>query len=210
MRILSMVRNIVALITFLVAANPLWAGAIPADVREGDIIFQASLSSQSIAVQRATGSPYSHMGIILFRDGKPYVLEAIGTVQYTPLKAWIARGDGGHFVIKRLKDADRVLTPAAMAKLRKVAATFAGKPYDPTFRWSDARIYCSELVWKIYDRGVGVRIGRLQRFRDFKLDDPAVQAKIRQRYGKAVPMNEKVISPGEMFSFNGLITVAEG
>jgi len=178
-------------------------------LRDGDIIFHTSRSAQSIAIQKATHSKYSHMGIVFIRDGNPYVYEAIKTVQYTSLKKWVARGDGGHYVIKRLRDADRVLTPEAVAKLRQVAAKFQGKPYDPTFEWSDSRIYCSELVWKIYDRGLGLPVGRLQKLSDFDLSDPIVKSKMKERYGKAIPMDETVISPGEMFSFDGLVVVAE-
>ena len=178
-------------------------------LRDGDIIFHTSGSAQSIAIQKATHSKYSHMGIVFIRDGNPYVYEAIKTVQYTSLKKWVARGDGGHYVIKRLRDADRVLTPEAVANLRQVAAKFQGKPYDLTFEWSDSRIYCSELVWKIYDRGLGLSVGRLQKLRDFDLSDPMVKNKMKERYGKAIPMDETVISPGEMFSFDGLVVVAE-
>jgi hypothetical protein len=72
--------------------------ADPPPVRDGDLIFQTSRSSQSVAIQRATGSVYSHMGLVLFRDGQPYVYEAIATVRFTPLDRWIARGAGHHFV----------------------------------------------------------------------------------------------------------------
>ncbi len=149
------------------------------------------------------------MGIIFFRDGKPYVYEAIKTVQYTPLKEWISRGNGGRYVVKRLRDADKILTPEALAKLRKAAALFNGKPYDLTFEWSDNRIYCSELVWKIYDRALGFHLGRLQKLREFDLSDPVVKAKMKERYGKAIPMEENVISPGEIFSCKVLIKVVE-
>ena len=72
--------------------------------RDGDIIFHTSKSAQSIAIQKATNSKYSHMGIIFNRDGSPYVYEAVKTVRYTPLKKWIARGEDGHYVVKRLRD----------------------------------------------------------------------------------------------------------
>lgn len=178
--------------------------------RDGDIIFHTSRSTQSTAIQEATNSKYSHMGIIFFRNGTPYVYEAIKTVQHTPLKKWISRGEGGHFVVKRLREAGRILGPAAIAKLRQEAIKYQGKPYDLTFEWSDRRIYCSELVWKIYDRALGIRIGRLQKFSDFSLSEPVVKTKIKERYGNKFPMGETVISPGEMFSFEDLTVVAEG
>jgi len=56
-------------------------------LRDGDIIFQTSRSEQSFAIQKATRSQYSHMGIVFFRNGSSHVYEAINTVQYTPLHA---------------------------------------------------------------------------------------------------------------------------
>ncbi len=39
----------------------------------GDIIFQISRSSQSKAIQLATHSDYSHTGMLVIRNKKPYV-----------------------------------------------------------------------------------------------------------------------------------------
>jgi permuted papain-like amidase YaeF/Yiix C92 family enzyme len=181
--------------------------AAPA-LQDGDIVFQTSRSSQSEAVQRATGSPYSHMGMVVHRNGRPYVVEAVATVQYTPLDQWIARGAGHHFVAKRLRNAGTLLTPAALSKLRSAADRFVGRSYDLAFGWADDRIYCSELVWKAYDRALGVQIGHLQKIRDFHLSDPAVQAKMRERYGNRIPLDKPVISPVAMFDAPELVTVA--
>jgi len=185
------------------------AGAASSALHDGDIIFQTSRSSQSLAIQRATGSPYSHMGIIFIRDGRPYVFEAVATVRYTALESWIARGQGSHYVVKRLKDAEKVFDSNGLAKLRGATSEFAGRPYDLTFEWSDDRIYCSELVWKVYDRGLNIRVGELQRLKDFNLADPVVKAKMRQRYGKRIPLDEPVISPAAMFRSPLLVTVVQ-
>jgi hypothetical protein len=182
-------------------------GSLP-DLRDGDLIFQTSRSSQSIAIQRATGSPYSHMGMVFHREGKPYVFEASATVRFTALDQWVARGTDQRFVVKRLKNADKVLVPAGLAKLRAAARRFEGRPYDLTFDWSDERIYCSELVWKAYDRALGIRIGSLQKVRDFNLSDPAVRSKMRERYGNDVPLDEPVISPDSMFRSALLVMVS--
>jgi hypothetical protein len=184
-------------------------GLPTAQLRDGDIIFHTSRSAQSAAIQKATHSKHSHMGIIFFKAGEPYVYEAIKTVRYTPLKQWIARGVGGRYVVKRLRNADQILTPEAVVKLRKAAAAFQEKPYDFTFEWSDSRMYCSELVWKIFDRALGLQIGKLQKLREFDLSDPIVKTKMNERFGESIPMEETVISPGEMFSFKELIVVAE-
>lgn len=145
----------------------------------------------------------------MHRDGKPFVFEAISTVQSTPLNKWIKRGEASHFVVKRLKNADTVLTPVALQKLRDEAKRFAGRPYDLTFGWADDRIYCSELVWKAYDRALGIQIGKLARVRDFNLTDPAVRIKMKERYGNNIPLDEPVISPAAMFESALLATVAQ-
>jgi len=178
-------------------------------LQDGDIIFQTSRSELSIPIQKATHSQYSHMGIVFFKNGSPYVYEAIKTVQYTPLRKWIDRGEEGHYVAKRLREANRILTSQAVKRLRQAGIKFQGKPYDSYFEWSDKRIYCSELVWKIYDRGLGIRVGRLQKVRDLDLSDPMVKTKIKERYGNKILQEETVISPGEMFSSDLLVTVTQ-
>ncbi|MBB1517953.1 YiiX family permuted papain-like enzyme [Aquipseudomonas guryensis] len=177
------------------------------EVREGDIIFHPSRSTQSLAIQQATHSRYSHMGLVLYRDGQPQVYEASAWVKYTPLAEWIARGEGGHYVLKRLREADRLLDESALRRLRAEAAPFAGRRYDLTFEWSDQRLYCSELVWKIYQRALGLEIGGLQQIRDFDLNSAAVRSKMRERYGDQVPLDEQVISPAAMFDSPLLVQV---
>jgi uncharacterized protein YycO len=176
-------------------------------LRDGDIIFHTSRSAQSVAIQRATHSRWSHMGVIIHRNGKPYVYEAIATVRYTPLERWTARGDHGRYVVKRL---ERAMTAEQAASLRRAAGKYSGKPYDLYFEWSDGRIYCSELVWKMYRDALGIEIGGRQKLRDFDLTDPMVRAKMRERYGTRVPLDEPVISPGAMFDSPLLVSVPTG
>ena len=93
-------------------------------LQDGDIIFQTSRSELSIPIQKATHSQYSHMGIVFFRNGSPYVYEAIKTVQYTPFRKWVDRGEGGHYVVKRLREADRILNSQAVKRLRQAGTKF--------------------------------------------------------------------------------------
>ena len=176
---------------------------------DGDIVFQTSRSEQSIAVQQATGSSYSHMGMVIFRGKQPFVFEAASKVQYAPLETWVSRGVGGHFVAKRMKKARNGLGISDIERLRHVAATFEGRSYDLKFEWSDDKIYCSELVWKIYQRALGVQLGDLQRIQDFNLGAPAVKTKLRERYGGHVPLNEPAISPAAIFASPLLVAVVE-
>jgi len=181
--------------------------ATKGDIRDGDLIFQTSLSSQSKAIQLATKSKYSHCGIIYKENGRYYVFEAIQPVTSTPLDKWIARGKDGHYVVKRLKNAGKILTPEVLAKMKREGEKFRGKDYDLAFEWSDERIYCSELIWKIYQRATGVEIGKLERLRDFDLTSEVVRKKIKERYGDKIPMDEFVISPAAIFGSEFLMTV---
>jgi len=177
------------------------------DFENGDIIFQTSKSSQSKAIQIATKSKHSHMGIIYQKDNEFYVFEAIQPVKLTPLNEWIKRGENGHYVVKRLKNSKKILTSENLSKMKAIGDKYIGKDYDLYFEWSDKRIYCSELVWKIYKETLGIEIGKLETLSDFDLSNEIVQKKMKERYGNNIPQNELVISPAAMFNSNKLKTV---
>jgi uncharacterized protein YycO len=177
--------------------------------KDGDIIFQSSKSGQSLAIQLATHSIYSHCGIILVTDNKYYVVEALQPVVVTPLEDFTARGDNNYYVVKRLKDRDAQFTPDAISKMKAFHKKNIGKPYDFYFGWSDDKIYCSELVWKMYKESTGLEVGKLKKLKEFDLTHPAVKEKLKERYGKNVPMEEPVISPESIFNSELLITVGQ-
>ncbi len=168
-------------------------------IQEGDIIFQTSQSSQSKAIQLATHSKYSHVGIVFFIKGRPMVLEAIQPVKYTALAKWIERGEDRRYVIKRLKKADSIPSEPHLEKMKKLADEYLGTSYDYYFEWSDDKLYCSELVWKIIHEGTGLKVGKLQHLSDFDLSPPAVKKIIQKRYGQDVPLEEEVIAPSGIF-----------
>lgn len=178
-----------------------------APFKNGDLIFQTSQSSQSQAIQLATKSKYSHCGIIYQEGEKYFVFEAIQPVKYTPLEQWIARGKAGKYVVKRLKNATQVLTPEVLRKMKAVGEGFKGKNYDLTFEWSDDKIYCSELIWKVYQRATSLEIGKLDKLSNFDLSAEAVKKKMKERYGNKIPLNETVISPAAVFESELLIAV---
>ncbi|MBK6893962.1 MAG: YiiX family permuted papain-like enzyme [Flavobacteriales bacterium] len=180
-------------------------------LRDGDIIFQTSRSAQSQAIQLATGSKYSHCGLIFQADnGKQewVVLEAVQPVKWTPLSSWIARGEGGHYVVKRPRT-DPPLSGQMLQAVKAAGEQFVGKDYDLYFGWGDERMYCSELIWKAYHTATGLEIGKLQKLRDFDLSDPVVSKKLKERYGDKLPLDEEVISPASIFESPLLSTIAE-
>lgn len=180
---------------------------IPAEIKDGDIIFHRSNSRQAKAISLATHSDYTHIGIIFIEDGKAYVYKAVQPVKRTPIKDWIQRGRNHRYVIKRLKNANSILTGERIRKLKKISTSFLGKDYDWQFGWSDKRIYCSELVWKAYQRASGIEIGPLKKLKEFDLSSAEVKKIMKQRYGKNIPLNETVISPADIFNSPKLMTI---
>ena len=166
--------------------------------QNGDIIFQTSTSSQSQAIQIATHSKYSHVGILFEGDGKWNVFEAIQPVSITPLAQWIARGENDHYVVKRLKDSN-TLNQDDLSAMRAYSKTLLGLTYDSYFEWSNDKIYCSELVWKVYKEGAGIELCALSQFKDFDFSNPIVKAKIEERFGNDFPLEEMVVAPDDIF-----------
>lgn len=162
----------------------------------GDIVFHISKSQQSLVIQQATHSPYSHMGVIVNKNGQTWVLEAIQPVQYTLLNKWIARGVKGHYVVKRMQSA---LNVSQKQKLVKNAEQYLGRPYDIYFEWSNRAIYCSEIIWKAYDQALGIQLAPLQHLKQFDLKQSSVQKLMKQRYGQNIPLNETVIAPKAIY-----------
>lgn len=180
---------------------------LESEVQNGDIIFQTSKSSQSAAIQLATHSKYSHMGIVYKINGQLFVYEAVQPVKLTPLNDWIKRGKNGHFVIKRLKNSYKILTKETLIRMEQVGEKYKGKNYDLYFEWNDDKIYCSELVWKIYKEGANIELGKLEELSDFDLTNKVVKQKLQERYGNKIPIHEKVISPVEIFTSDKLETI---
>lgn len=172
--------------------------------QEGDIIFQTSDSKQCEAIQIATESKYSHCGIIFIENGKTMVYEAVQPVKKTPLKQWIAQGKESKYVVKRLKNT--ILSPTVSKKMKRYGMTFNNKDYDLYFEWSDDKIYCSELVWKIY-KNSGIELCPLKKLKDFNLKHPSVQKIMKERYGHNIPYNENVVAPSQLFESGLLETV---
>lgn len=173
---------------------------------DGDIVFQSSSSRQCEAVKQVTKSEYSHCGIVFIEGGEYYVYEAVQPVKRTKLSQWAKQGDGGKYVAMRLKDRD-VISTDEMAKMKAICTDFLGKNYDLTFEWSDDQIYCSELVWKVYQRAASIEVGKLQKLGDLDLTSPLAKEILNERYGKKIPLEETVISPASIMDSELLMVV---
>lgn len=173
----------------------------------GDILFQDLNSSQGQAVKLATGSEYTHCGIVLEKSGRYVVYEAVGPVRITPLQEWIEQGVNGHIVVKRLDTLQGRLSSEALDRMRAVGERHLGKPYDIVFSWTDDKLYCSELVWKMYYEGFDLALAPPRQLGDYDLSHPAVKEKLVERYGDSIPLDEPVVAPSDLFDSRLLRTV---
>ena len=164
------------LITLLLVVN------IAVGYNQGDILFQESKSDQSKYIKAATDSRYTHCGIIYKKDGKDYVLEASNVVKLTPVQEWINRGVGKHVKVRACPIKDFKID------LKK----YIGKSYDTSFSWTDDRMYCSELVYKIYADN-GIKLCKLRRVSDYKVGK--FKAYLKKR---AISLNELVVAPSDL------------
>ena len=186
-----------------ILASLIFTNCSSQELKDGDIIFHTSKSPQSKMLQIATNSNITHVGVIFFKSGKPYVFEAVNPVKVTPLQQFINRGVGSKYSIKRTK------TPISNSELKimmEYGKRQIGKPYDSKFQWSNDKIYCSELVWKIYHYA-GIRLCDIKTFSDFNLNRPIVKQAIQSRYKGKFNIGESVVAPIDLYNSKELKTV---
>ncbi len=169
------------------ASPPAPAEYQPAD---GDFVFQSLPHNPLIdTIEGSTGSPFSHCGIVVNRDGVWKVIEAIGPVKETALSNWIRQGRSGAYAAYRLR-------PPLSAKIPQIIAAavrYEGRPYDIHYDMDDARIYCSELLWKAANDATGARLGKIQSLRELHWQ-PYEQV-IRQIENGNLPLDREMITP---------------
>lgn len=159
----------------------------------GDVLFQSLPHAPLVdAIEGCSRSPFSHCGIVVERDGRWLVLEALGEVRETPLWYFTVRGRGGGFAAYRFTAPLQERIPAVIAAAR----TFLGRPYDYRYDLDDAAIYCSELVYKANLLARGDRMGVLRRLGD--LDWQPYEATISEIEEGPPPLDRLMITPRDL------------
>jgi hypothetical protein len=180
MRAMRMIGTIAAVLALgALAMAP--AHAAPArpftQWRDGDLIFQQSTGGQSAAVLAATGSRYTHMGVVRLNRGRVMVIEAAARVGETPLARFIARGKGGRYAVYRVRNLPVIKWAVAQLYMRMMW----GRPYDVFFRPGNDAFYCSELPYLAF-RSAKIELGTEQRLGELTVNNPAVMALFLKRW----------------------------
>ncbi len=144
------------------------------DPPSGSLIFQQRDSLEGRALGLATGSTYTHVGIIRITGGGPYVMQSsaeTGGVEEVSLDEFINIGVNQKFAIyvtkKDYRPAGQLNSPASLA-----AYDYYHLPYDFFYKQDSRAIYSAELIFKIF-KDIGHPIGRLRRIGDLNFDTEA-------------------------------------
>lgn len=165
------------------------------DVREGDVIFQTSLSQQSPLIQIATRSKITHCGIIVMKNGKPYVLETLKTLVVTPLDKFIARGEDGKYWLKR----------SNKENIRIKYGSYLGKPYDLAFKFDNDKFYCSELIYDIYKNQLGIELCKPKKVNAYLILGTSNLPQIKKAMKKrGITQEQYAVAPVDIFESNHL------
>ena len=161
------------------------------DVREGDVIFQTSLSQQSPLIKMGTRSTITHCGVVVMKDGKPYVLETQKTLVLTPLKKFIVRGKDGKYWHKRPK----------LDNIKIKYSGYLGKPYDLAFKFDNGKFYCSELIYDVYLNQLGVELCKPKTIDDYLIFGSHRIPKIKRAMKKrGITMEQYAVAPVDVFN----------
>ncbi len=192
----------------LTASLLLWSSILHAAYapKEGDFVFQSvPISDLTEAIEGATESLYSHVGVIIWKNNEWYVREAIGPVMDTPFTEWVGRGRYGQaFDAFRLRGEYREHIP----QLIKASEDFLDRPYDFKYDLDDEHIYCSELLYKAMLRASGRSLGKLQRLGE--LNWQPYRATIEKYEGGEPPLDRRMITPRSLSEAEELEKVYSG
>lgn len=170
------------------------------NVKEGDVIFQTSQSEQSPLIQIGTRSMITHCGIVVMKGGKPYVLETLKTLVLTPLDKFIARGKDGRYWLKR-SNKDNI-------KIKY--NSYLGKPYDLAFKFDNGKFYCSELIYDIYIKQLGIELCKPKKVGDYLIlgtdELPKIEKAMKKR---GITKEQYAVAPVDIFNSEHLNDVDE-
>ncbi|MGO8900804.1 MAG: YiiX/YebB-like N1pC/P60 family cysteine hydrolase [Isosphaeraceae bacterium] len=141
-------------------------------LRQGDIVFRLGdarvvrgMVPLSRFIARATGSPFSHTGIVAMEDGSPVVYDCSSPgIQRQPFEIWMLDSLGA-LGVKRLKPEHRARIAGVIGYCR--IAYERQVPFDSGFRMDDDSLYCLELTEKAF-RSEGLALSEPVRIGDWE------------------------------------------
>ncbi|HEU5118962.1 MAG TPA: YiiX/YebB-like N1pC/P60 family cysteine hydrolase [Isosphaeraceae bacterium] len=125
------------------------------NLQDGDIIFRLGDARVlfgyfpfSRFIARASGSHFSHTGVVAIEHGNPYIYDTSKFgVQRQPLSVWLL-DNVGSIGVKRLQTKYQDRVPLVLGYCRRVYQ--AGVPFDYQLGLDDTALYCVEMTEKAF------------------------------------------------------------
>jgi hypothetical protein len=175
-------------------------------LREGDIVFRLGdaralrgILALSRFIARASGSPFSHTGIVAIENGAPMVYDCSSDgIRLMPFEVWMLDCVGS-LGVKRLKPEHRHHIPGVIGYCRE--AFDRQVPFDFEFRLDDSALYCLELTEKAFrSQGLAlsepVRIGDWENLTSYPITALAIPHATRLVLGRPITLDQPVYLPG--------------
>jgi hypothetical protein len=183
-----------------------WAQWGRAVLRDGDIVFRLGdarvargIFPLSRFIATATGSPFSHAGIIAIEEGAPVVYDCTSDgVRRQPVEVWMLDCVGARGV-KRLKPEHRGHIPGVLGYCRSKYEQQV--PFDHEFRLDDSALYCLEMTEKAFrSQGLAlsepVRIGDWEKLTSYPLTTVTFLYIAGQVLDQPITLDQPVYLPG--------------
>ncbi len=175
-------------------------------LRDGDIVFRLGDARTmrgtfplSLFIARATGSPFSHTGIVAVEVEGPVVYDCSSSgMQRQPFEIWML-DNVGEMGVKRLKPEHRRHIPGILAYSRRIFERQL--PFDFEFRMDDQAMYCVELTEKAFrSQGLAlsepIRIGDWEHLIDYPLTALGIQYGSGLVLDRPITLDQPVYVPG--------------
>ena len=141
-------------------------------LKEGDIVFRRGDAKVLFGkfpfsrwLANASGSPYSHTGVVTIENGEPIIYDTTyASVRRQPFSIWIL-DNVGQVGVKRLKADQQSHIPAVVAFCRKLFAE--QPPFDYELALDDKAYYCLEMTEKAF-RASGLTLSQPIRVGDME------------------------------------------
>ena len=197
-------------------------------LKSGDILFIRSNSgARADSIAAITKAPLTHCGIVIKEGRSTIVYEGAGKPgDYKDVEKWQK--------YESTKRGKRPPVPLHSIYVRRYAGSLEGKladlarkgkelhdtPYDKAFAWNNREagsgkeyIYCSELIWKAFHDAVGVDLGAPHPLKDYlagtQEEKKRAEAAFKEHLGPNYNLEEKVISPVDVFMSDKLVAVTD-
>lgn len=190
-----MLKNVCLLLC--AGASLAWGNPNAYQPQHGDVVFQSLPNPWGLdlvdTIEGATGSHYSHCGMVLWHEKQWQVIEAVGPVMIIPLSTWQARGRGKKIWAYRLQESSQKHIPVAITAMKRDL----GKPYDPRYRFDDQAIYCSELIYRGWKAATGKGLGKTVTLQELNWQ-PYRKVIVAIERSEEIPLTREMITPRDL------------